>query len=114
MGGNVEEEMVQYLISIGALEHVFDDEDGEPVYRLSPTAKELVPDLYEEHIKEFNTVVFSLWQKNLIDLVFDEDGEPLIGVNENTTNDVMTKELDRQEKEAIQEILFVWKNKSEE
>jgi hypothetical protein len=114
MGGNMEEELVEYLLSIGALEYVFDDEDGEAVYRLTPDAKDLVPELYEEHIKDFNSVVFSLWNKNLIDVVFDEDGEPLVGINDNTTNQDMIKELDRQEREAIQEILYVWKKKTEE
>lgn len=114
MGGSMEEELVQYLLSIGALEYVFDDEDGEAIYRLTPEAKDLVPDLYEEHMKDFNSVVFSLWSKNLINVVFDEDGEPLIGINDNTTNENMIKELDKQEREAIQEILFVWKKKSEE
>ena len=110
----MEEELVQYLLSIGALEYVFTDEDGDPVYRLTPEARDLVPDLYDEHMKDFNSVVFSLWSKNLIDVVFDEDGEPLIGINQNTTDQEMTKSLDRAEKEALQEILFVWKKKSEE
>lgn len=114
MDGKVEEELVEYLLSIGALEYVFDDEDGEAVYRLTPDAKDLVPDLYEEHMKDFNSVVFSLWRKNLIDVVFDEDGEPLIGINDNTINEEMIKELDKQEREAIQEILYVWKKKAEE
>lgn len=113
MGGNVEEELVEYLLSIGALEYVFDDEDGEPIYRLTPDAKDLVPELYEEHTKDFNSVVFSLWRKNFIDVVFDEDGEPLIGINDNTINEDMVKELGREEREALQEILFVWKKKSE-
>lgn len=110
----MEEELVQYLLSIGALEYVFTDEDGDPVYRLTPEARDLVPDLYDEHMKDFNSVVFSLWSKNLIDVVFDEDGEPLIGINENTTDLQMTQGLDRAEKEALQEILFVWKKKSEQ
>ena len=113
-GGNVEEELVQYLVSIGALEYVFTDDDGEPIYRLTPEAKDLVPELYEEHMKDFNSVVFSLWSKDLIDIIFDENGEPLVGINENTHNLEMRKDLDKQEKEAIQEILFVWKKKSEE
>jgi predicted ATP-grasp superfamily ATP-dependent carboligase len=109
----VEEEMIQYLISIGALEYVFDDEDGEPVYRLTEEAKDLVPDLYEEHMKDFNSVVFSLWSKNLVDVVFDEDGEPMIGLNVNTDDLEMIEELDKQEKEVLEEILHIWKKKTE-
>lgn len=110
----MDDELVEYLLSIGALEYVFTDDDGEPIYRLTPDAKELVPELYEEHMKDFNSVVFSLWQKDLIDLVFDEEGEPMIGINKNTNDPEIIETLDKQEKEAIQEILFVWKKKSEE
>jgi hypothetical protein len=88
VGGNVEEEMIEYLISIGALEYVFDDEDGEPIYRMTPEAKDIVPDLYEEHMKDFNAVVFSLWDKNMLDIVFDDkSGEPMIGINSNSLDD---------------------------
>ena len=109
----MEDELIEYLLSIGALEYVFTDEDGDPIYRLTPEAKDLVPDLYEEHMKDFNSVVFSLWSKNLVDVVFDEDGEPMIGLNANTDNAEMIKKLDKQEKEVLQEILHVWKKKSE-
>lgn len=114
MGGSVDDETIQYLLSIGALEYVSTDEDGEAIYRLTPDAKDIVPDLYEEHIKDFNSLVFSLWSKNMIDVVFDDDGEPMVSINENTQNEDMIKELDREEKEAINEIMFVWKKKSEE
>lgn len=114
MGGNVDEETIQYLLSIGALEYVSTDEDGEAIYRLTPEAKDIVPDLYEEHIKDFNSLVFSLWSKDMINVIFDDDGEPMISINENTQNEDMIKELDREEKEAINEIIFVWKKKSEE
>lgn len=109
----MDDELIQYLLSLGALEYVFTDDDGEPIYRLTPEAKDLVPDLYEEHMKDFNAVVFSLWSKNIIDVIFDEDGEPMIGLNSNTDDPEMIEELDKQEREVLQEILYVWKKKSE-
>ena len=105
--------MIQYLLSIGALQWAFTNEDGEEIYRLTPDAKELVPNLYDEHIKDFNSIVFSLWNKNMIDLTFDEDGEPLIGLNENSINEEMIVDLDKNEKEALKEIVFVYKMKEE-
>ena len=114
MGGSMDEEMIQYLISIGALEYVFDDEDGEPIYRMTPEAKDFVPDLYDDHIQDFNAMLFSLWTKDMIDVVFDEIGDPMVSLNENSQNKEMTSKLDREEKETLQEIIFVWKKKSEE
>jgi hypothetical protein len=110
----MEEELIQYLLSIGALQFAFVDDHGEKVYRLTPEAKELVPTLYEEHIKDFNSTVFSLWNKGIIDIVFDENGEPLIGPNENSENKKKIKKLDKNEKEVLSEILFLWNKKQEE
>lgn len=114
MDGKVDEEMIQYLISMGALEYVFDDEDGEPIYRMTPEARDIVPDLYDDHIQDFNAMVFSLWTKDMIDVVFDEVGDPMVTLNENSSNEEMIKELEREEREVLQEIVFVWKKKSEE
>lgn len=113
MDGKVDDELIQYLLSIGALEFVFIDEEGEHIYRLTPEARELVPDLYDEHMQNFTSSVFSLWSKDLIDVVFDENGEPLIGINDNTENEQLVSELDNQDKNILKEILFVWKKKLE-
>lgn len=113
MGGSMEEDLVEYLLSIGALEYIFDDEDGEPVYRMTPEAKDIVPNLYEDHMKDFNAVVFSLWSKDMLDVVFDDDGEPMIGISSNSLDEKKVKQLDKQEREVLQEILYIWKKKSE-
>lgn len=114
MDGKVDDELIQYLLSIGALEFVFIDKEGEHIYRLTPEARELVPDLYDEHMKNFTSSVFSLWSKDLIDVVFDEDGEPLIGINSNTENEELVSKLDDNDKNILKEILFVWKKKEQE
>lgn len=114
MGGNMDEEMIQYLISIGALEYVFDDEDGEPIYRMTPEAKDFVPDLYDDHIQDFNAMVFSLWTKDMIDVIFDEEGDPMVSINENSENKDLVKDLDREEREVLREVVFIWKRKEEE
>lgn len=111
--GKLDDELIQYLLSIGALHWAFTDEDGEEIYRLTPEAQELVPNLYEEHVKEFNVKVFSLWEQNMIDLVFDEQGEPLISINENSVNEKMIKKLKKDEREVLKEIVFVYKKKLE-
>ena len=114
MDGNMEEELIQYLLSIGALEHVYDDADNNPIYRLTENAKELVPELYQEHMKDFHMASFSLWSKGLINIVFNENGEPLIGLNENSIDLEKTKDLPKNEKEALQEMLIYWEKETEE
>jgi hypothetical protein len=78
----MDSEYVEYLESIGAIEKTGVDENGEPVWRVTKEAKELVPDLYNAHLKEFNNNVFSLWMKDFIDIEFDKEGSPLIALNE--------------------------------
>jgi hypothetical protein len=105
----LDKELIEYLLSIGALEFVYVDSDDEDIYRFTKDAKELVPDIYNEHMKEFNNIIFSLWMKNIIDIMFDENGEPLIGVNDNTYSQDAIDELEEDEQNALREIVHAWK-----
>ena len=105
----MDKELIEYLLSIGALEFVYVDSDDEDIYRFTKDAKELVPDIYNEHMKEFNNIIFSLWMKNIIDIMFDENGEPLIGVNDNTYSQDAIDELEEDEQNALREIVHAWK-----
>ena len=114
MDGKVDDELIEYLLSIGALEYAFTDDEGEAIYRITPDAKDLVPELYEEHMKNFTASVFSLWNQDLIDVVFDDDGEPMISINDNSENEEMLSKLNSTDKDVLKEILFVWKKKAQE
>ena len=104
------EELI-HLIEIGALEFVSVDENNEDVYRFTKNAKKLVPKLYKEHMQEFSNVVFSLWTKNMLDVVFDEEGDPLISINENSSDLEKIEQLGLDEKEVIFEIVNSWEEK---
>jgi len=110
----LEEETIEHLLEIGAIEFVSVDEEGNNVYRFTDMAKKLVPEIYDAHIKDFNNIVFSLWNKNLIDVVFDEEGEPLISINENSFNQEKIKELDEEDRDGLEEIIICWNEKSNE
>jgi hypothetical protein len=104
----LDKELIEHLLSIGALEFVYVDSDGEDIYRFTKQAKELVPEIYNEHMKDFNNIIFSLWMKNVVDVIFDENGEPLIGINDNTYRQESIDDLDENEKEALKEIIYAW------
>jgi hypothetical protein len=112
--GKLDKELIEHLIEIGALEFVYVDEDGESIYKFTKKAKELVPDIYNEHMKDFNNLIFSLWMKDIIDVIFDENGEPLVGVNNNTHDLEKTQGLELEEKEALKEIISSWNEMGEE
>jgi hypothetical protein len=104
----VDEETIEYLLEIGALEFDSVDESGENLYKFTKEAKDLVPEIYNEQMKDFNALVFSLWSKDLIDVCFDEAGEPLIGVNENSYDNNHYKKLSMEEFLALSEIREAW------
>ena len=110
----MEQDDIEYLLEIGALEFVHVDQNGDNVYRFTDTARKLVPEIYDAHMKEFNNIVFSLWNKNLIDVVFDEEGEPLISINENSFNSEEIQELDEEERDGLEEIIMSWNEKTNE
>jgi hypothetical protein len=104
----MDDDTVEYLLSIGAIEFDSMGEDGEPRYTFTEEAKKLVPEIYKEHMKDFNALVFSLWSKDFIDVVFDEEGEPLISISENSLDPDKYRELDNEEFEALLEIFSAW------
>lgn len=87
--------IIKFLIDMGILIPLgFDEEIGQDMYLLSDDAKTFMPEVSEEHQMELNAAVFDLWNIDMLNVVFDDDGEPLIGLNENS--------LDKSKVEAIE------------
>lgn len=101
--------MIEYLVEQGVLEVIYYDEDDNPVYRMTAKAQEVVPELWNEHIREFNFHSFTLWMKDMIDIRFDEEGDPLVGLNENSSDIEKIKTLTSQERTVLYEIIDAWK-----
>jgi hypothetical protein len=106
---DLDDELIEYLLALGVLEYQLKDEDGNPIYRLTKEAEDLVPEIYKTHMQEFNAGIFSLWTKDMIDIVFDEDGDPMIGLNENSENSEKISYLDKKDRNTLAEITFIWK-----
>jgi hypothetical protein len=104
----VDEEIIEHLVKIGALEFDGINEEGEKIYKFTKDAKDLVPGIYGEQMKDFNFNVFSLWSKNIIEVVFDESGEPLIGVNESSYDEKQYDKLNVEELLTLSEIRNAW------
>ena len=114
MAGEMDKEDIEYFLSIGALEFSHYDEDGEAIYSLTEQAEELAPELYDEQIKDFNAITFSLWNKGAIEIVFDEDGEPLISIKEDSIERLQDPDLDEEEKDVLEQIIYSWNIKNSE
>ena len=75
---NKEDEIISMLILEGALEiGALDAETGEFLYTITPKMKEVMPELYEEHIRFINKDILNLWEKGFVDINFLED-DPVV------------------------------------
>jgi hypothetical protein len=108
MDGELSKEEIEYFLAIGAIEFDRINLDGSETYRLTEEAKELTPEFYERQMKHLNSVIFSLWNKDLISLTFDDEGEPLIILHENTGEMIKSLELSEDESEIMEAIILSW------
>ena len=79
----MDESMMEFLKSIGAIEEITPGN-----YRLTDEAQEYIPDVVKQHESQFNNDVFSLWINGMLELVFDEDGDPMIDLSETSRDEV--------------------------
>lgn len=117
------DEVMDYLLSIGALEQAgFDADSGEQLYRLTEKCEEFLPEFTELFYEQFSAQVFMLWQKGLIDVVFDEEGEPMISPNDQSFDEDNWDDLDIEGAFVLKQIISVfaemeddeWYNKEED
>ena len=99
-----EEKIINELILDGGLEVAAMDEDtGELLYSFTPKIKELMPDLYEEHIENVNSEVMNLWEKGFINLdLFEKD--PVITLSEKAFNKQELDKLSPKDQWSLHEI----------
>lgn len=61
-----------------------------------------------DNLSEVNAAIFSLWRKGMLDVSFDEDGDPMVGLTESSYDELQQKSLDDEELEVLLDILEVW------
>lgn len=96
--------MVDNLILEGGIEFAgIDIESGEILYSLTPKIKDLMPDLYEEHLNFVNADLMSLWQKGFVDVDFFSD-DPLINITDKYYEENEVAKLSKEEKWSLREL----------
>ena len=106
-----EDEIINSLILSGGLEVAALDEDtGEMLYSFTPKIQELMPDLYDEHIRGVNSEVMNLWEKGFLNLdLFEKD--PIITITPKALNKEEIQGLSKQERWSLFEIIRLLKRK---
>ena len=106
-----EDKIIDDLILNGGLEVAALDEDtGEMLYSFTPKIQELMPDLYDEHIRGVNSEVMNLWEKGFLNLdLFVKD--PIITITAKALNKEEIKGLSKQERWSLFEIIRLLQRK---
>jgi len=80
-------ELIEFLVDMGVLRPLgYTDGDGQEMYMVTEKAEKIFPELPEMQERETNSAVFELWQIDMLDVRFDDNGDPLIALNKNSTN----------------------------
>jgi hypothetical protein len=108
MAGELSKEDIEYFVAIGALEFSHIDENGDEIYSLTDKTKDIAPEFYENQMKDLNIIIFSLWNKGIIDIVFDKNGDTLISLNEDTAELIKNVDLEDDEQDILREIILAW------
>lgn len=75
-----EQDAIDYLLLNGGLEVVgLDSDNGEFLYAFTPKIKDLMPELYKEHISDVNKNVLKLWEMGYLEIDFMQE-DPVITV----------------------------------
>ena len=99
-----ENEIIEKLILEGALEVAgIDSEDGSLLYAFTPKIKELMPELYNDHINSVNTEILSLWERGYVDIdLLSKD--PIVTLASKSFDEAEISKLNKREKWSIEEL----------
>jgi hypothetical protein len=105
----IEDEDIQeifiFMLQNGYMEEIGIDITGDPVYRMTPKMIRDFPDLFDAHLSATNEVIFNLWQKGMLEMKMNDDGEWIVVPTYSTFNYMdMNVDLDQEEILMLEEI----------
>lgn len=74
------EEKLDYYLSIGVVELVGMDEDGEIIYEITEKAETDAPELWAAHRDYVDQALLDLYERGLISVEYNEDLEAMINM----------------------------------
>jgi hypothetical protein len=105
-----EEEIIDKLLLENALEVVgIDKSNGEFLYAFTPKIKDVMPELYDDHLNFVNSEIMTLWEKGYLDINFLEEN-PAVRLSEKAVDKEELNKLSNQELWSLEEIKRLLKN----
>ena len=101
---NPEDEMMEFLILQGALEiSGVDQRNGEFLYSFTPKIKEVMPEMYNDHLDSVNKEVMNLWEQGYLYLDLLEE-DPIISLSPKALDADEVNRLSMEEQWCLSEI----------
>jgi hypothetical protein len=101
---NKEDELIKNLILQGALEVAgLDSETGEFLYAITSRMKEIMPDMYEDHLTTVNRDLLNLWEKGYVNIDFLM-ADPVVTISEKGLDKSEISKLTKPEIWALEEV----------
>jgi hypothetical protein len=98
-------QILDMLILEGGVEMAgISPDTGEFLYRFTPKIKDIMPELYDEHLNMVNAELMSLWEKGFIDIDFFQD-DPTVSLNIKAGNILEVSKLSPEEQWSLAEIV---------
>ena len=96
--------IIDFLILNGAMEVAgIDSSNGEFLYQFTPKLKEVMPELYNEHLNHVNSHIMTLWERGYLHIDFLEDN-PIVNLTEKAMEPDEIAKLSQDEQWSINEI----------
>ena len=99
-----DQDAITHLILKGALEVAgVDSLNGELLYTITPKMKEIMPQIYENHISQVNKQLLSLWEKGYVNIDFFLP-DPVVTISEKGLDKDEISKLTKPEIWALEEV----------
>jgi len=99
-----EDNLIDDLILAGGLEiSGIDERNGEFLYTITNKMKDLMPELYEEHMAHVNEEIMKLWEKGFVNVDMMSD-DPIVTITPKAYNIIEVSKLSKEEVWSLEEI----------
>lgn len=97
-------DFIDTLIMLGAVEvSGIDSQTGEFLYTITPKIKDLMPEMYDEHLKHVNSEIMALWEAGFVDIDFTEDN-PVVFLSQKSQDEQQVAQLPNDLQWSLREI----------
>jgi len=102
---------IDYLLLKGGLQVAgVDSKTGEFLYTFTPKIKEIMPELYHEHLNHVNNEIMALWEKGFVDIDLMSEN-PIVTLTPKALDPKEISRLSPSDQWSIEEIKRLLKNK---